>query len=198
MLLHHFKLTSKLFISLFLIFALASCTFYLSKSASMDDQEEKDSILIYGYLNDKEAPFTMKWGEVKQVRPVSDEPYKELRSDNNGMFYLENLPTGLYKINTLSGPEKGLSQSYWNWEMPSPSDDKSFARLEMKAKKPGLYFVGSYKIKKVKDGGLFSVDKYETVATKEVSEKQALQKLIKYASGTKWKKIIERRIKKLK
>lgn len=198
MLQHNYKFSAKLFITVFLIFSLASCTFYLSKSKYLDDQEEKDSILIFGYLNDEEAPFTMKWGDVKQVRPLSDEPYKELRSNNEGLFYLENLPIGLYKVSTLSGPEKGLSESYWDWTMPSPSDDKAFKRLEFKASKPGLYFVGSYKIDKVKDGGLFGTDKYETIATKEVSEKQALQKLLAYADGTKWKKIIQKRIKQLK
>ncbi|MDH3342833.1 MAG: hypothetical protein OEY06_07990 [Gammaproteobacteria bacterium] len=193
-----FKPFLKIFIAAFLVFGLVSCTFYWSKSKYLDDREEQGSILIYGYINDKEAPFTMKWGDVKQVRPVSDEPYKELRSNNEGLFYLENLPTGLYKIATLSGPEKGLSESYWDWTMPSPSDDKAFKRMELKANKPGLYFVGSYKIDKVKDGGLFGTDKYETIATKEVSEKEALQMLLVYADNTKWKKIIQKRIKQLK
>ena len=101
-------------------------------------------------------------------------------------------------MTTLSGPEKGLSQNYWDWTMPSPSDDKAFKRMELKASKPGLYFVGSYKINKIKDGGLFGVDKYETVATKDVSEKQALQKLVKYADGTKWEGLIKKRMAQIK
>lgn len=195
---YNYKVVSRLLLAAFLVVGLASCTFYLSKGKGIDDQEEKNSILIFGYLDDSEAPFTMEWGEVKQVRPASDEPYKEMRSNNEGLFYLENLPTGLYKVTTLSGPEKGLSQNYWDWTMPSPSDDKAFKRMELKASKPGLYFVGSYKINKIKDGGLFGVDKYETVATKDVSEKQALQKLVKYADGTKWEGLIKKRMAQIK
>ena len=198
MLQHHYKLTSKLFITAFLIIGLASCTFYITKSKYLDDQEENNSILIYGYINDKEAPFTMEWGDIKQVRPIIDEPYKDLRSNNEGLFYLENLPTGLYKIENVGGPEKGLSNSYYKWDMPESNEDAAFKRMEIRAKKPGLYFVGSYKIKKVKDGGLFGVNKYETIATKEVSEKKALQKLLTYADGTKWKKIIRKKLKQLK
>jgi len=193
---HH--ISSKLLLTILLIIGLASCTFYFSKSKYMDDQEDRNSILIFGYLDDSEAPFTMEWGDMKQVRPTTDEPYKELRSNNEGLFYLENLPAGLYKINSVSGPEKGLSNSHWDWGLPEPHDDAAFKRLELTAKKPGIYFVGSYKIKKVKDGGLFGIDKYETIATKRPSEKQVLKQLITYAKDTKWENAIKQRIKRLK
>ena len=198
MLQHHYKHYSKVFITATLIFALAGCTIFVTKSSDMDEQESKNSILIFGYLNDKDAPFTMKWGDVKQVRPATDEPIKDFRSNNEGLFYLENLPLGSYKIMTLGGPEKGLSNSFYDWDLPQTRDDAAFKRMEIRAKKPGLYFVGSYRITKLKDGGLFGTDKYETVATKEVSEKKALKKLLTYAGGTKWQKIIEKRLKQLK
>ena len=193
------KWTSKLFIAAFLIVALASCTIFITKSQHMDEQEDKDSILIFGYMNDKDAPFTMEWGDVKQVRPATDEPIKDFRSNNQGLFYLENLPTGSFEIVSVGGPEKGLSNAYYDWDMPQDRDDTAFRkRMQIKATKPGLYFVGSYKINKLKDGGVFGSDKYETVMTKEVSEKKALETLLTYAEGTKWKAIISKRIKQLK
>lgn len=200
MLQHHYKLSSKLFITAFLVFALASCTIFITKSKYMDEQEEKNSILIFGYINDKAAPFSMEWGDLKQVRPKTDEPIKDFRSNNEGLFYLENLPTGSFEIASVGGPERGLiSNAYYDWNMPQARDDVAFRkRMQIKAKKPGLYFVGSYKINKLKDGGMFGTDKYETVITKEVSEKQALKKLLIYADGTKWKDIIRKRLKKLK
>lgn len=166
----------------------------------MDEQEDKNSIIIFGYINDKNAPFNMEWGDVKQIRPKTDEPVKDFRSNNEGLFYLENLPLGSYEITSVGGPEKGLlPNAYYEWDMPQNSDDKAFRkRMQIRAEKPGVYYVGSYKINKLKDGGFFGTDKYETVITKEVSEKQALKKLLTYADGTKWKNIIRKRIKRLK
>lgn len=198
MLQHRFKLAFKLFITAVLLAGLVSCTIFISKSEDLDDREEKDSVLIFGYLNDTTAPFIMKWGDIKQVRPATDEPVKDLRSNNQGLFYLENLPVGSYKITTLGGPEKGLSNSFYDWDLPQTSEDEAFKRMEIRAKKPGLYFVGSYAINKIKDGGFFGSDKYETIATTEVSEKQALEKLLVYAAGTGWDKTIKARLKQLK
>lgn len=199
MLQHNYKHSSRLFMTALLVFVLAGCTIFITKSRSMDEQETKNSILIYGYMNDKGAPFNMEWGDIRQVRPASDEPMKDFRSNGKGLFYLENLPVGSYKILNVGGPEKAMMpQLYYEWDFPTAREDADFKRMELKAKKPGLYFMGSYRITKIKDGGFFGTDKYETVATKEVSEKQALQMLIKNAEGTKWKNIIQKRIKQLK
>lgn len=200
MLRQHFKLSSKLMITTCLIIGLASCTIFVTKSKYLDEQEDKNSILIFGYMNDKKAPFTMEWGDVRQIRPKTDEPLKDFRSNNEGLFYLENLPTGSYQIDSVGGPEKGLlANAYYDWDMPQDNDNKAFRkRMQIKAKKSGLYYVGSYKINKLKDGGMFGTDKYETVMTKEVSEKQALKKLLAYADGTKWKNLIRKRLKRLK
>lgn len=200
MILHQYKFTSKLFGVTLLIFALVSCTIFITKSKHMDEMEDKNSVLIFGYFNDKAAPFIMSWGEVKQVRPKTDEPVKDFRSNEKGLFYLENLPKGSYEVLSVGGPEKGLSRSYYDgWSMPLDRDDKAFVkRMQIRAKKPGLYFVGSYTVNKLKDGGMFGSDKYEMVMTKEVSEKQALKKLLVYADKTKWKSVIQKRLKRLK
>lgn len=196
---HTYALPSKLFITALLMLVLAGCTIFITKSKSLDEQETKDSMLIFGYINDEAAPFTMEWGDIRQVRPATDEPMKDFRSNNKGLFYLENLPTGSYEIMNVGGPEKGLSNLYYEWDMPQDRDNAAFRkRMQIQAKKPGLYFVGSYKINKLKDGGMFGTTIYETIMTDEVSEKQALKMMLKYADGTKWKTIINKRITQLK
>ena len=182
-----------------IVTVLAGCSFMFTKSSYMDEQEDKNSILIFAYIDDSETPFTIKVGDIKQVRPTSSEPYKELRSNNNGLVYLENLPTGLYKMISVGGPDKNiLSDTTWTTHFPEPSEDPAFKRLELKAKKPGLYFLGSYKIDKVKDGGFFGTDRFETIAIKKPSEKEVLKQLVEYAKDTKWESIINRRIRQLK
>lgn len=182
----------------FLAVSMSGCVIHFSKSKSIDDQEEPNSIMVVGYLDDSEAPFTMKWGEIKQVRPVIDEPYQELRSNNEGLFYLENLPVGSYQLEELGGPDKGfLSQDTWAWGFGDVRGDKGFERTELRASKPGIYFLGSYKIDMVKKGGLFSMDKYETLAVAQPTEKQVLQKLLPITKGTRWESVVRKRIRQL-
>lgn len=186
---------------MFIAVAVSSCTIFIKirKDQQLDEQANKNSILVVGYLDDSQAPFNLGWGDLKQIRPADEEPYKELRADDEGLFYLENLPVGSYKLVSLEGREKGaLSTQPWIIGLPEPSSDKAFWRTELRAKKPGVYFLGSYKLKRVKKGGLFSDDKFETIALKKPNEKQVLKKLLKHAKGTKWYKVIKKRIRKLK
>ena len=165
---------------LLLVTILSGCTIYIhvTKSKYMDEQEKRNSILVFGYFDDSEAPFNMGWGDIKQIRPATDEPYKELRSNGKGLFYLENLPTGSYKLISLDGREKGmLSTQPWTVSFPDPSEDSDFKRTELRAKKPGVYFLGAYKLKLVKKGGfLIGRDKFETMALKKPTEKKLIKK----------------------
>jgi len=184
---------------LLLAVSMSGCAIHFTKSEDVDDQEKRDSILVVGYVDDSEAPFTMEWGEIKQVRPAIDEPYQELRSNGEGLFYLENLPVGSYQLVELGGPDKGfMSQDTWTWGFAGSANEEGFERVELKAKQPGIYYLGSYKIDLVKEGGLFSTDKYETIALEEPSEKTVLMKLLPVTSGTKWHDIVKQRIRQLK
>ena len=194
------NILQKLFLILLVIF-VSGCSFnvHITKSKYMDEQEKKKSILVFGYFDDSEAPFNMAWGDIKQVRPITDEAYKELRSNGEGLFYLENLSIGLYKLISLAGSRKSiLSSQPWSTKFPEPSSDPDYKRLELRTIKSGVYFLGSYKLKLVKKGGSFGSDKFEMTVLKKPTEKQVLRKLLKYAKGTKWKKMIQQRIKRLR
>lgn len=178
---------------------LTGCSYMFTKSEDLDDQETKDSILVYGYIDDSEAPFVVKEGYIKQVRPAIDEPYLELRCDDDGLFYLENLPVGSYKLINLEGPDRNiLSRTLWETGFPEPSRDPKFKRTELRAKKPGLYYLGAYKLDLVKEGGFFSSDKYEMVVIEQPSERDVLAKLQVHAKGTRWESAIKQRISRLK
>lgn len=189
------------FLIMLISVAVTSCTIFIKirKSPELEERTDKNTILVVGYFDDSQSPFNIGWGDLKQIRPASDEPYKELRANDDGLFYLENLPTGSYKLMSIEGREKGaLSTQPWIVRLPEPSEDKAFRRTELRAKKPGVYFLGSYKLALMKKGGLFSDDKFETTALKKPTEKQVLKKLLKQAKGTRWEKVIKQRISKLK
>lgn len=195
------KNISQRLVLIFLLIFVSGCNVWIhvSKSKFMDEKKTKNSILVFGYFDDSEAPFSMGWGDIKQIRPATDEAYKELRSNGDGLFYLENLPTGSYKLISLEGREKGaLSTRPWTTSFPEPSSDPDYKRTELRAKKSGVYFLGAYKLKLVKKGGLFGDDKFETTVLKKLTEKQVLKKLLKYAKGTRWKSMIKKRIRQLK
>lgn len=191
---------NRLFLLLLTLF-VGGCSIYIhvSKDKQLDQQKNKNSILVVGYFDDSDVKFNLGWAHIKQIRPAIDEPYLEMRSDKNGLFYLENLPLGSYKLMSVDGREKGpLSTQPWTMSFPEPSSNKEYRRLELRARKSGVYFLGSYKRKLVKKGGFFGTDKFETIVLKKPTEKQVLTRLLKQAKGTKWKKIIQRRIKRLR
>lgn len=182
-----------------MMFSLSGCAVYWTKSKYASEQKDPDTILLFGYLDDSDAPFKMKRGEIKQVRPATKRSYKEFRSDKKGIFYLENLPVGSYELMEFSGPDKWiLSSDWWDWNIGHLRSKPGFEKSQVKANAPGVYYMGSYRIDKVKDGGLFSFNKYETVATDSPSEKEILEKLLSYVKGTKWEGRVRERISSLK
>jgi len=184
-----------------MVISLSACGVHIKirKSEQLEEQTQNNSILVVGYFDDSEAQFNLGWGFIKQIKPATSEAYKELRANDDGLFYLEDLPVGSYKLATLRGREKGLlSTQPWVMRLPEPSRDKAFKLTELRANNPGVYFLGSYKLKLVHKGGFFGSDKHETVALSTPTEKDVLKKLLKHSLGTKWEKIIKTKIDKLK
>lgn len=182
-----------------LMLALSGCTFYITKSKYAAEQKDPNTILVFGYLDDSEAPFKMKEGQLKQVRPTTKKPYKTLRSDNRGVFYLENLPVGAYELSAFQGPDRWiLSNAYWTWSVADKAGKPEFEKMQVRADTPGLYYMGSYRIDKVKDGGLFGFNKYATIPADTLTEKEVLEKLVKYVKGTKWESRVRDQLSSLK
>jgi len=64
-------------------------------------------------------------------------------------------------------------------------------------KKPGIYFVGSYKFKMIKKTTMFEQGEYDIIKINKPTEKEVLEKLLKYAKDTIWKQRILIRLKEL-
>lgn len=178
---------------------LVSCGGYVfTKSAGVDEVEAKNSILVYGYVDDSEAPFDMQWATIKQVKPIIKDPYLEMRSNREQLFYLENLPIGSYLLESIHGVEKGFfGKAVWTWGFPNLATDPEFKKIQLKARKPGLYYMGSYKMHLVKKGGFFSSDVHRLDVSETPTEKEVLKKLLKHTKGTKWHTLVKRRIAQL-
>ncbi|MDX1487590.1 MAG: hypothetical protein R3268_05270, partial [Acidiferrobacterales bacterium] len=63
-------------------------------------------------------------------------------------------------------------------------------------KKQGVYFVGSYKYKKIKTG-IFKPNQFDVEKTNSPSEKELLTQLLEYAKHPEWVRLIQNRLKEL-
>lgn len=187
----------KIFIVIALALSTSSCLIFWTKTGNAENPENNNSILVYGYLDDSAAPFSFRWGQLHQVLPRTDEPFLDVKLNKQGLFYLENLPVGSYSIESLGGPEGFFSNTTWTWHFPSPSQRPEFKLTELRATKPGLYFMGAYRIYESKKGGFFSVSEYSSAAVDKPSELEVLQQLREKTRDSKWDRLVEARISEL-
>ncbi len=187
----------KIAIILILTLSTSSCLIFWTKTGDAEDYTNNKSILVYGFLDDSEAPFSFRWGQLRQMLPKTDEPFLDVKLNKKGLFYLENLPVGSYTIHNLGGPEGFFSNNSWRWTFPSPSDKPEFKLTELRATAPGIYFMGAYKIYESRKGGFFRNAEYSSLPVDKPSEVEILKQLLVKTHGTKWEALVLSRINKL-
>lgn len=188
----------KILLVVTLALSISSCLIYWTKTGNAEDPVNNNSVLVYGYFNDTDAPFKFRWGQIRQVLPKTDDPFLDLKLNKEGLFYLDNLPVGSFAIESLGGPEGFFSNTSWTWRFPNPSQHPEFKLTELRATKPGLHFMGAYKVYESKKGGFFSSAEYATLVVEKPSEVEILQQLREKTRGTKWDKLVLARINELK
>jgi len=187
----------KILIVVTLALSTSSCLIFWTKTGDAKDPVNNNSILVYGYLDDSAAPFSFRWGQLHQVLPRTDEPFLDIKLNKKGLFYLENLPVGSYSIESLGGPEGFFSNSSWTWRFPNPSQHPEFKLTELRAGKPGIYFMGAYRIYESKHGGFFSSAEYSSASVDHPSELEILQQLREKTRDSKWDHLVVARINEL-
>lgn len=189
---------SKILIGLALVLSTSSCLIFWTKTGNANDPVNNNSILVYGFFDDSAAPFSFRWGQLHQVLPRTDEPFLDIKLNKKGLFYLENLPVGSYSIESLGGPEGFFSNTTWTWRFPNPSQYPEFKLTELRATKPGIYFMGAYRIYESKHGGFFSSNEYSSASVDNPSELEILQQLREKTRDSKWDHLVVARINELK
>ncbi len=146
--------------------------------------------LVFGFIDMKGAPTKMSNATLKQVKPLSKKPYWYMGTNGKGLFWDEQLPPGSYQLFSFGGHSFWRNASF-TYNMPEFGKNETAVVI----KKPGLYYVGSYKFEKT---GSFFNPKFDLVKTDSPSEKEILQQLLALGIGTEWEKVIENRIRVLK
>ena len=190
-----------LFFTFSLLFLLSGCSFSI-RTVDLDSPYLKDlkysmddkSFLVIGYIDMEESPAKLQRIRIKQIKPEPDNQigFGFLIADD--MFYNVYLKPGIYKFADFGGLSKTnfIDNKRYTFSFPAQGKGEWDPVLE----KPGIYFVGSYKYKKVKTG-LLEEGKFDLEKINNPTEKEVLQKLLKYSEKTKWEAIILNRIKEL-
>ncbi|MBV8881496.1 MAG: hypothetical protein JO332_16135 [Planctomycetaceae bacterium] len=162
----------KLFPAAASIVLLAACGGGLSRQ--MENPEDPQASLVYGYIDMADGPCWLEWFNMKQVAPKVEKPFYHFRVDD-GVFYAEYIPIGSFQLNEFGG---------WG-TFPHGNTMYSFffpKQLQgLRIEKPGIYYIGALKMK---DEGNFFKSKYDIDVAEKPSEREVLEKLVPHAKGT--------------
>jgi len=146
----------------------------------MEEPKNPMTSLVFGYMDMSEAPVGLGWIIMHQLQPESKEPYYFFPI-SDGMFYCDLVEPGIHKFEEFGG--YGYRTEY-TFNFPQGKNE-----LDPVIERPGIYFVGSYKYKKV-ETGFFEQGKFSIAKTDWPTEKELLERLLEFAGDTIWKKRI--------
>ncbi len=154
---------------------------------------------VFGYLDMSEAKGHFDWVQMQQLQPPTDKPYYNFYVEK-GLFWHPRVQPGTFKFikfGGTSGVDAGPIRLFagTRYEYAFPRQGKG--EMDPVVGKPGLYYVGSYKVV-VQKGGLFKPGEFDIVAAGGPGEKELLQQLLTKAEDGQWRGRIEKRLGELK
>ena len=156
------------------------------------DINDPTNSLVIGYIDMDEAPTKVSYAWMVQVAPPSDAPYWGL-GVTKGLFYNSYLPPGSYQLSKLGG--SGFFTGQHEYMFPKQGN-----KTALRITRPGIYFLGSYKYKKVKTG-FFSQGKFAIERINKPTEAELLKRLLEEDDEIKdsaWGAKIRARLAQLK
>jgi hypothetical protein len=171
---------------------------------NVKEMEDSKSAMVYGYIHAKEGPMYFHWVQLRRTDAKGNEDYYTTRSNENGLFYAENLPLGLYQIHRIGqgnkptgsnssgvrdGWSSGVRTGGVTWSLGEASKDTT-----MHVKNAGVNYLGSFKYIYIEGEGFLGRDSFEFKRAAEPSEKELLKRLLRYTKGTRWEERIIKRV----
>jgi len=147
--------------------------------------------LVFGYIDMDDAPTKVSSAWMVQVAPPSDTPYWGL-GVSKGLFYNSYLPLGSYQLSKFGG--SGFFAGQHEYMFPRQGN-----KTALRITRPGIYFLGAYKYKKVKTG-LFSQGKFAIEKMSKPTEAELLKRILEDddIKGSAWAAKIRARLAQLK
>jgi len=146
------------------VFALIALLAGCASGGPERDINDPTNSLVFGYVDMDEAPTSVSYASLMQVAPPTEAPYWSL-TVRKGLFYSAYLPAGSYQLSRFGGSGFLAGEHQYNF-------GRQGNQTALRITKPGIYFLGSFKYKKVSSGlfeqGKFSIDKIDKPAEAEL------------------------------
>ena len=175
-------------------FALTACgpSMYVKEMGSPRDA------MIYGYIDAGERPMYFNWVQLRYTDAAGNEEYYTTRSNEEGLFYAENLPPGKYEIYRIGEGNRPMGSNVISGGGYVFNLGEASKETAMRVKAPGVHYFGSFKYTYIEHKGFFGRDSFDFQRSNSPSEKELLQHLIKYTEDTQWTGSIKKRLAALK
>jgi hypothetical protein len=134
------------------------------------DIDDPANSLVFGHIDMSEAPTSVDYAWIMQVAPPAEKPYWGT-GIKDGLFYSSYLPPGTYQLSSFGG--SGFFRGEHRYSFPKQGRNETAVRID----KPGIYYLGSYKYKKVKTG-MFEQGKFTIERVKTPTETELLQRIL--------------------
>lgn len=176
-------------IGLFLLGLLAGCAGG-GHGRNIDDPSNS---LVFGHIDMSEAPTDVSYAWIMQVAPPTETPYWGT-DVKKGLFHTSYLPPGTYQMSKFGG--SGFFAGEHEYSFSKQGRNATAVKIE----KPGIYYLGSYKYKKVKTG-FFEQGKFTIERVNTPTEAELLKRILAEDDDIKksnWQAKIQARLAKLK
>jgi hypothetical protein len=133
--------------------------------------DNPNNSLVFGYIDMSDAPTKVKGAWLEQVAPPTDSPYWSMGIEK-GLFYNTFIQPGSYQLSSFAG--SSFAKGAYEYKFPRQGQNETRVRI----KKPGVYYLGSYKYVKVKKGGMFKRAKFTIERVNEPTEAELLRRIL--------------------
>jgi hypothetical protein len=154
-----------LVLGLVVLALLAGC----GSSGPKRDINDPTNSLVFGYIDMSDAPTGVSYATLMQVAPPTNAPYWGL-GVSKGLFYNSYLPPGSYQLSRFGG--SGFLAGEHRYDFPRQGNQTA-----LRIATPGIYYLGSFKYKKVRTG-VFEQGKFTIEKTDKPTEAELLKRIL--------------------
>ena len=139
------------------------------------DPKDKNRSVVFGYIDMEDGPSDeLDWVTVRQYKPRTKKGYYSA-AVKEGLFYHIGIPNGSFQVDDFGRNTRFFSNTRYIYNFGGKGRNQTARKI----KRPGVYFMGSYKYKNLSSGSFWKPDSFKMIKTKKPREKVLLKKLLK-------------------
>lgn len=183
----------KTFITFFLIIPALLLSSGCATSPDPIDPKDKNRSVVFGFFDMEDAPSWggIDWVSVKRYRPKKGYFAAAVK---DGLFYHIGVPNGSFQVDEFGRHTRFYSNTRYTYNFGGKGRNKTARKI----KRPGVYFMGSYKYKNIDSGSIWKPDNFRMKKSKGPSEKVLLKKLLKIMQSDSDLSIYKHQIRRMK